>query len=149
MLIPLTSTQANLVYEVWPYPNAGFSGAMHFAMWIHFVNLMHKNGIDIVTFATDSCSTGLAAAKKLCTPNADLIALGVGYCGLDVMHYRYFDPYVRPLDNEVPPFAKRPDVEVYDEDDEEIHDACDDDMAQQSQDEDDGCEIPKLPARLL
>jgi len=50
MLIPLTSTQANLVYEVWPYPNTGFSGAKHFAMWIHFVNLMHKNGIDIVTF---------------------------------------------------------------------------------------------------
>jgi hypothetical protein len=87
------------VYMAFPEPHRGNTGFWHFKMWSRFVELHHKHGIACVGFTTDSCSTGLSAARILMTPNKDLIeAHGITYCGLPDTNYKYFSAYLRPRD---------------------------------------------------
>merc|ERR1712054_270523 len=92
MFRSLTSDAANLVYNIWPEASAGFSGFLHMKMWLQSVGIAHTNHLNLVVFCTDSCSTGVSAARMLTTPTDELVQKGVTYTGLDVHDYRYFDP---------------------------------------------------------
>ena len=85
-----------LVYHLWPESGAGFSGFLHTKLWLKFVGAAHTANLNLVAFNTDSCSTGISAARIWHTPSDEWVGLGVSYVGLDVSDYQYYDPYVRP-----------------------------------------------------
>ena len=86
-----------MLHTVFPEPHTGFSGFYHFKMWLHFVKLAHSADLTLCGFSTDSCSTGIAAARLLMTPSAEFIEeFGVTYLGLPHCSYKYYSVFLRP-----------------------------------------------------
>lgn len=86
-----------MLHTVFPEPHTGFSGFYHFKMWLHFVKLAHSADLTLCGFSTDSCSTGIAAARLLMTPSAACIQeFGVTYLGLPHCSYKYYSVFLRP-----------------------------------------------------
>jgi hypothetical protein len=85
------------VYLIFPEPHRGNTGFWHWKMWMRFVGLWNKYRNRVVGFSTDSCSTGVSAARILMTPNADIIKEhGATYCGLPDANFQYFAVYLQP-----------------------------------------------------
>ena len=89
-----------MLHTVFPEPHTGFSGFYHFKMWLHFVKLAHSADLTLCGFSTDSCSTGIAAARLLMTPSAEFIEeFGVTYLGLPHSSYKYYSVFLH-IENE-------------------------------------------------
>jgi hypothetical protein len=91
-----TKVKSVLAHTVIPMAHKGFTGFRHFKYWIRLIEFYHKNDLAVCAFATDSCSSGIAAAKFLMTPAVCMLELGVSYVGLSVADWNYFSPYLRP-----------------------------------------------------
>ena len=85
-----------LVHTIYPEPHSGKSGALHFKMWMKFIESWHEARLCVVIFNNDCCSTGLSATKILMTVTDKMISAGVTYIGLPSPDFQYFAPYLEP-----------------------------------------------------
>ena len=90
-----------LVHTVYPEPHSGKSGALHFKMWLAFIQSWHKARLCVVMFNNDCCSTGLSATKILMTVTLPMISADVTCIGLPSPDFQYFAPCLEPkaIDN--------------------------------------------------
>ena len=87
-----------LLHTIFPEPHSGFSGFFHFKMWMYLCSKWFEAGLLVVGHNTDSCSTGIAAAKILMTPSKNFIEEhGFTYLGLPDDDYAYFSVYTQPF----------------------------------------------------
>ena len=90
------NSEPSLTVAIIPEAGKGNTGFSTLLYWLQLAAAVRKAFVQLKTFVTDNCSTGLSGGQLLMTATEEMLQLGCSYLGLPCDDSPFFDVYCQP-----------------------------------------------------